>query len=473
MSSKLKIPSPLRRFTNDQSELEVNGNNIQKILDELFKAHPDIKNHLVEDDGNLRNFVNIFINGEDIRQKGGMDAEVSNESDVRIIPSIAGGLPSNKVLTPKEFVRYSRHLSLPEVGIEGQKKIKAAKILVVGVGGLGCPVSLYLAAAGVGTIGMVDYDVVDESNLQRQVLFGVDQQGKSKLISAKERLENLNPYTDYILHKVALTSENALDIIKDYDMVIDGTDNFPTRYLVNDACVLLNIPNVYGSIFRFDGQVSVFNFDGGPCYRCLYPSPPPPGLVPSCAEGGVLGVLPGIIGTLQANEALKIILDIGDLMVKRFLLFDALSMEFSELKIQKNENCVVCGSNPTITELIDYKQFCGIDSVAHKIKYEEMDVKELEKHIKNRSSQIIIDVREEFELEISKLDEAIHIPMNDLPKRMDELNAEKDYVIMCRTGVRSAQICEFLANQNFRSVTNLTGGINEWAKKIDSSLTIY
>ncbi|SVD50129.1 uncharacterized protein METZ01_LOCUS402983, partial [marine metagenome] len=282
---------------------------------------------------------------------------------------------------------------------------------------LGCPVSLYLAAAGVGTIGMVDYDVVDESNLQRQVLFGVDQQGKSKLLSAKERLENLNPYTNFILHEVALTSENALDIIKDYDMVVDGTDNFRTRYLVNDACVLLNIPNIYGSIYRFDGQVSIFNFEDGPCYRCLYPSPPPPGLVPSCAEGGVLGVLPGIIGTLQANETLKIILNIGDLMVGRFLLFDALSMEFSELKIQKNENCVVCGSNPTVTELIDYKQFCGIDSVTYKIKYEEMNVIELEKHLQNESSPTIIDVREEFELEISKLDEAIHIPMNDLPKR--------------------------------------------------------
>jgi adenylyltransferase/sulfurtransferase len=272
---------------------------------------------------------------------------------------------------------------------------------------------------------------------------------------------------------VALTSENALEIIKDYDMVVDGTDNFPTRYLVNDASVLLNIPNAYGSIYRFDGQVSIFNFEGGPCYRCLYPSPPPPGLVPSCAEGGVLGVLPGIIGTLQANEALKIILDIGDLMVGRFLLFDALSMEFSELKIQKNENCVVCGSNPTVTELIDYKQFCGIESVTQKILYEEMDVTELEKHLKNGSSPTIIDVREEFELEISKLDEAIHIPMNDLPNRLDELDSETDYVVMCRTGARSAQICEFLSNQNFRSVSNLTGGINEWAKRVDTSLAIY
>ena len=256
-------------------------------------------------------------------------------------------------------------------------------------------------------------------------------------------------------------------------IVVDGTDNFPTRYLVNDACVLLDKPNVYGSIYRFDGQISVFNFEGGPCYRCLYPSPPPPGLVPSCAEGGVLGVLPGIIGTLQANETLKIILDIGDLMVGRFLLFDALSMEFSELKIQKNENCVVCGSNPTVTELIDYKQFCGIDSVTQKIQYEEIDVVELEKHLNNGSSPTIIDVREDFELEISKLDDAVHIPMNDLPNRLDELNPETDYVIMCRTGVRSAQICEFLSNQNFRSVLNLTGGINEWVQQIDPTQQVY
>jgi len=395
---------------------------------------------------------------------------------VRIIPSIAGGLSDSKILTANEFIRYSRHLSLPEVGIEGQKKIKAAKVLVIGAGGLGCPVSLYLAAAGVGTIGMVDYDVVDESNLQRQILFGVDQQGKSKLISAKERLKCLNPFTNYILHEVALSSENALNIIKDYDIVVDGTDNFPTRYLVNDACVLLNKPNVYGSIYRFDGQISVFNYDNGPCYRCLYPSPPPPGLVPSCAEGGVLGVLPGIIGTLQANETLKIILEIGNLMTGRFLLFDALSMEFSELNIIKNENCEVCSSSPALTELIDYKQFCGIDSVTHKIKYAEIDVKELEKQLKdlnNQSYPIIIDVREGFELEISKIEEAIHIPMNDLPKRLDELNTETNYVIMCRTGVRSAQICEFLANQNFKSVANLIGGINEWVQKVDPNQQVY
>ena len=314
---------------------------------------------------------------------------------------------------------------------------------------------------------------MDVSNLQRQILFGVDQEGKSKLQSAKERLENLNPHTNYILHEVALSSENVLEIIKDYDMVVDGTDNFPTRYLVNDACVLLDKPNVYGSIYRFDGQVSVFNYEDGPCYRCLYPTPPPPGLVPSCAEGGVLGVLPGIIGTLQANEALKIILEIGDLMVERFLLFDALGMEFSELKIKKNKNCVVCGSNPSITELIDYKQFCGIESVDVKIDYSEMDVTELEKILQNGSAPTIIDVREDFELEISKMDGAVHIPMNDIPKRLNELNEDEDYVIICRTGVRSAQICEFLANNNFKSVVNLTGGINEWAKRVDTSLPVY
>lgn len=470
MASILKIPSPLRRFTNGEASIEVNGNSVNKVLEELFNAHPDIKGHLIEENGNLRNFVNIFINGEDVRQKGGLDAEVLEGSDVRIIPSIAGG--SGK-LSPEEFIRYSRHLSLPEVGIEGQTKIKSSKVLVVGAGGLGSPVSLYLAAAGIGTIGMVDFDIVDESNLQRQVLFGMDQIGKSKLESAKERLTNLNPHTNYILHETALSSENALDIIKDYDIVVDGTDNFPTRYLVNDACVILNKPNVYGSIYRFDGQISVFNHENGPCYRCLYPSPPPPNLVPSCAEGGVLGVLPGIIGTMQANEALKLILGIGDLMVNRFLLFDALTFEFNELKIHKNNDCVSCGDNPSITKLIDYKQFCGIESVNEKVAFSELEATELQQQLDNGASPIIIDVREDFELEISKIEGSLHIPMNQIPNRLNELNPENDYVIICRTGVRSLQICEFLSNQNFRSIANLSGGINEWAKKVDSSLPVY
>ena len=473
MASKLKIPSPLRRFTSGQSVLEVEGETLESILDELFNAYPEIKNHLIEENGKLRNFVNIFINGENTRHNGGLNYKVKDGDDIRIIPSIAGGISDDDILSPDELIRYSRHLSLPEVGIEGQQKIKEAKILIIGAGGLGSPVLLYLTAAGVGTIGILDFDTVDESNLQRQVLFNINQKDKSKVDAAKEQLEKLNPNINFNLFNIKLSSKNALDIIKDYDIVIDGTDNFPTRYLVNDACVLLKKPNVYGSIYRFDGQVSIFNYKEGPCYRCLYPSPPPPGLVPSCAEGGVLGVLPGIIGTLQANEALKIILEIGDLMVNRFLLFDALSMEFNELKINKNDECEICGINPTIDQLIDYDDFCGINVDDKKSSYSEIDVYELEKYLNGDECPTIIDVREDYEVAISKLQQAIHIPMNEIPQNIKKFDTNSDYVILCRSGVRSAQICEFLIDNNFTSVSNLLGGINEWAKKIDKTLTIY
>ena len=471
MASTLKIPSPLRRFTNGDASINVNENSIREVLNELFSKYPDIKKHLMEDDNKLRNFVNIFINGENIRQKEGLNTQVNNKSDIRIIPSIAGGVSD---LTQEELIRYSRHLSLPEVGIAGQKKIKASKVLVVGVGGLGSPVSLYLAAAGVGTIGLVDFDVVDVSNLQRQVLFGIDQKGKSKIQSAKERLKNLNPLTMYNLHEVALSSENALNIIKDYDIVIDGTDNFPTRYLVNDACVLLGKPNVYGSIYRFDGQVSIFNYNKGPCYRCLYPSPPPPGLVPSCAEGGVLGVLPGIIGTLQANEALKIILNIGNLMVNRFLLFDALAMEFSELKIVKDNNCVVCGTNPTITKLIDYKQFCGISKEEDdKLEIDEISVYELDSILRKGKTPLILDVREEHEVKIAKIEGTIHIPMKEVENRLDELDSNGEIIVHCKSGARSAKICKLLIKHKYKDVKNLKGGILEWSKNIDPKISQY
>lgn len=377
-------------------------------------------------------------------------------------------------LTQEELARYSRHLNLPEVGLDGQKKIKDSKVLIVGMGGLGNPVSLYLAAAGVGTIGLVDFDVVDVSNLQRQVLFGVDQKNKSKLQSAKERLKNLNPHTTYNLHEVALSSKNALNIIKDYDIVVDGTDNFPTRYLVNDACVLLDKPNVYGSIYRFDGQVSIFNYNKGPCYRCLYSSPPPPELVPSCAEGGVLGVLPGIIGTLQANEVLKIILDIGDLMVNRFLLFDALTMEFNELKITKDENCVICGTNPSITKLIDYKQFCGIQNDDYKQEnFNEITVQELNNLFSNGQIPTVLDVRENHEVDIAKIDKTLHIPMKEVINRMTELNKNNEIIVLCKSGKRSTEICQLLINNNFNNVKNLKGGIIAWSKEIDSSIPIY
>jgi|ETNmetMinimDraft_32_1059908.scaffolds.fasta_scaffold06781_3 adenylyltransferase/sulfurtransferase len=381
----------------------------------------------------------------------------------------------NYELTQEELIRYSRHLSLDEIGLEGQRKIKASKVLIVGMGGLGSPISLYLAAAGVGIIGLVDFDVVDVSNLQRQILFGIGQKDKSKLQFAKERLEELNPNTKYNLHEVVLSSKNALDIIRDYDIVIDATDNFPTRYLINDACVLLGKPNVYGSIYRFDGQMSVFNYNGGPCYRCLYPSPPPTGLVPSCSEGGVLSILPGIIGTLQVNEALKIILNIGDLMVKRFLLFDALSMEFNEWQIAKNDNCIICGPNPSITNLIDYKLFCNDLNTDNKYEdYGEITVHELNNRL--HSSQkipIMLDVRESYELKISKIQGAIHIPMKEVMNRIVELNINEEIIVFCKSGQRSTKVCQILIENNFENVKKLKGGVIAWSKEIDSSIPIY
>jgi len=471
MASQLRIPSPLRRFTGGEASISVNGGTIKKVLGELFTAHPDIKNHLVEENGDLRNFVNIFVNNEDIRHSGGLDSEVDDDSDVRIIPSIAGGVDD---LSPPELVRYSRHITLPEVGMEGQKKLKAAKVLVVGAGGLGCPVALYLTAAGVGTIGMVDYDVVDESNLQRQILYGVTQKGQPKLDAARERLQNLNPHIKINLHPVALTSMNALDIVKDYDMVLDGTDNFPTRYLVNDACVLSGKPNVYGSIYRFDGQVSVFNHEDGPCYRCLYPSPPPPGLVPSCAEGGVLGVLPGIIGCLQANEAIKLILGIGNLMKGRFMLFDALEMEFTELNVKKDPNCVVCGENPSVIELIDYQQFCGIPKAEEKKEnFDEITVSELKNILDKEDHPVVIDVREPFELDIAQIGGTIHIPMREMQNHLSEFNADDEIIVHCKSGGRSAKICKFLIENKFKNVKNVKGGILAWSKEIDSTIPQY
>ncbi len=375
--------------------------------------------------------------------------------------------------TKQEFSRYSRHFILPEIQLEGQKKLKNAKVLVVGTGGLGSPVLLYLSAAGVGTIGLVDFDVVDESNLQRQVLFGTENLGKSKVKSAKERLEALNPFVNFICHEEALTSGNALQIIKNYDLVIDGTDNFATRYLVNDACVLLGKSNVYGSIFRFEGQASIFNFEDGPCYRCLYPEPPPAGLVPSCAEGGVLGVLPGIIGCIQATEAIKIITGIGEPLKGRFLLYDALSMEFTEMRIRKNNNCVVCGKNPTVTELIDYQEFCGALPKVVSEEINEISVQELKAQLESPDKPKLLDVREAYELEIAKIDGAIHIPQNEVEQRINELSPNENLIVFCRSGIRSAKVCKILEEENFNFVKSLRGGILAWAKEIDSSIPIY
>jgi molybdopterin/thiamine biosynthesis adenylyltransferase/rhodanese-related sulfurtransferase len=386
-------------------------------------------------------------------------------------------------LNKDEILRYSRHLILPEVGLEGQKKLKAAKVLMVGAGGLGAPLGLYLAASGIGRIGIVDFDVVDFTNLQRQVIHGTKDVGKKKLDSAAESMIDINPYLQIDKFDVALTSENALDIIKDYDMVIDGTDNFPTRYLVNDACVLLKKPNVYGSIFRFEGQATIFATEGGPCYRCLYPEPPPPGLVPSCAEGGVLGILPGIIGLVQATEAVKLILGVGEPLVGRLMLYDALAMRFRELKLRRNPECPVCGDHPSIHALIDYHQFCGVANPAEVVPVveqlpgyvsdTEIDAVALKAKLDHGDKFQFIDVREPHEYQIASIPGAKLIPLGDVPKRVNELDPNAETIVHCKMGGRSAKACDFLRQAGFKNVKNMIGGITAWSDKIDPSVPKY
>ena len=379
-------------------------------------------------------------------------------------------------LSNEEILRYSRHLIIPEVGMEGQLKLKQAKVLLIGAGGLGAPLGLYLAAAGVGRIGIVDFDVVDFTNLQRQVIHGTADVGRKKLDSAEESMRGINPHVRIDRFDTALTSENALGILKDYDIVVDGTDNFPTRYLVNDACVLLGKPNVYGSIFRFEGQATVFAYRGGPCYRCLYPEPPPPGLVPSCAEGGVLGILPGLIGLVQATEAVKLILGIGEPLSGRLLLYDALAMRFRELKLRRDPECPVCGEHPTIRELIDYHQFCGVprEPAAQAGSREgQMDVTELKAKIERGDRFVLLDVREPHEYQICRIPGSRLIPLRDLPKRVNELDSADEIVVHCKTGGRSAKAVEFLTKAGFRKAWNLNGGIQAWSEKVDPSVPKY
>ena len=378
-------------------------------------------------------------------------------------------------LSKQEVLRYSRHLIMPEVGMDGQLKLKKAKVLLIGSGGLGAPLGLYLAAAGVGRLGIVDFDAVDFTNLQRQVVFGTSDVGRRKLEAASARLHDLNPEIQIDMFETMLTSENALEILRDYDIVVDGTDNFPTRYLVNDACVLLGKPNVYGSIFRFEGQASIFGYPGGPCYRCLYPEPPPPGLVPSCAEGGVLGVLPGIIGCIQAMETLKLIMGKGDTLVGRLLLFDALGMRFRELKLRKNPECPLCGEHRTITKLIDYAEFCGIrgeEAPAPATSVPEITPKQLKGRLDSGDDLFILDVREPHEYQICNL-QGYLIPLGDLPKRVSELDSSREIVAHCRSGKRSAEAVEFLKKAGFRKIWNLKGGILAWSDEVDPSVPKY
>ncbi len=484
--AKILIPTPLRQYAGGADAVEVEAGTVGEALDKLTTEHADLKRHLFNDEGKLRSFVNVYVDDEDIRYLDKEKTAVDGDGVISIVPSIAGGSasplaaapPPTAALTNEEIQRYSRHLIMPEVGMEGQLKLKQAKVLMIGTGGLGAPLGLYLAAAGVGKIGIVDFDTVDVTNLQRQVIHGTKDIGRPKLDSAAERMADINPYVEIVKYETALSSENALDILKDYDVVVDGTDNFPTRYLVNDACVLLGKPNVYGSIFRFEGQATVFHHGDGPCYRCLYPEPPPPGLVPSCAEGGVLGILPALVGSMQATETVKLIIGKGETLSGRLVLYDALTMRFRELKLRKNPECPVCGDNPTVTELIDYQEFCGIpqqqaQEVSEQSGVPEITVTELKSKLDAGEPLFVLDVREPHEYDICRLDGTTLIPLGQLPSRVNELNSADDIVVHCKSGMRSAKAVNFLQQAGFRKVKNLKGGILAWSDQIDPSVPKY
>jgi adenylyltransferase/sulfurtransferase len=477
---KVIIPTPLRQYAGKQEAIEVPARTVGELLNQLVTQHSDLRRHLYTDDGKLRSFVNVYLNDEDIRYLEKENTAVKESDVVSIVPSIAGGqqaadTAAARQLSQEEILRYSRHLIMPEVGMEGQLKLKAAKVLLVGTGGLGAPLGLYLTAAGVGRIGMVDFDRVDFTNLQRQVTFGTKDVGRPKLEAARERLQDLNPTTEFVLHEAKLSSENALDILRDYDIVVDGTDNFPTRYLVNDACVLLGKPNVYGSIFRFEGQTTVFALADGPCYRCLYPEPPPPGLVPSCAEGGVLGVLPGIVGSIQANEAIKLILGKGETLKGRLLVFDALKMKFRELRLRKNPDCPVCGARPSIRKLIDYEEFCGLrgqEAPQTTAQVPEIEPAAVKQKLDAGEDLFVLDVREPHEYQICHLNGHL-IPLGELPQRVHELDSARTIVAHCRSGKRSAEAVEFLQKAGFRKIWNLKGGILAWSDQVDPTVPKY
>jgi molybdopterin/thiamine biosynthesis adenylyltransferase/rhodanese-related sulfurtransferase/molybdopterin converting factor small subunit len=492
MATKILVPTPLRPYTDKKDSVDAEGATVGELLADLTTKHAGLKTHLYNEQGKLRSFVNIYVNDEDIRYLQKEQTPVKPGDTISIIPSVAGGAPTTTAdadvgrlqtdrelpqLTNDEVKRYSRHLIMPEVGVDGQRKLKAGSVLCIGAGGLGSPAAMYLAAAGVGTIGIVDFDVVDFSNLQRQIIHGTPDVGRSKLASAKDRLTAINPHVDIQTYEVALSSENALKLFGPYDVILDGTDNFPTRYLTNDACVLLDKPNAYGSIFRFEGQASVFATKQGPCYRCLYPEPPPPGLVPSCAEGGVLGVLPGIIGVIQATEAIKLIAGIGEPLIGRFLIYDALKMRFRELKVPKDPACPVCGPNPTVTKLIDYDQFCGIHPAAPEpttVNHAtEISSVELKQRLDRGDKLKIVDVREPNEYQINRIEGSTLLPLGDVPQRYRELNPEEEIVVHCKMGGRSAKAADFLRSVGFKRVLNLKGGILDWIDKVDPSQPKY
>ncbi len=475
MAVKVIIPTALLQHTNNEDELEFNARTVKDALTQLVTVYPNLKRYLYADGDRLRNFINIYLNEEDIRYKDGEETSLKDGDTLMIVPSVAGGATTQVQKGPNfsqaELARYSRHLIMPEVGLDGQRKLKSASVLIIGAGGLGTPSAIYLAAAGVGRIGIVDFDTIERSNLHRQILYSEKDVGKSKADVAKERLVQVNPNILVELHKVRLDSSNALGILKNYDIIMDGTDNFPTRYLVNDACVLLGKPNVYASIFRFEGQASVFFAKKNACYRCLYSDPPPPNLIPSCAEGGVLGVLPGIMGSIQAAETIDLILGKGNPLIGRLLLFNALDMKFRELKLRKNPDCKVCGPNATVKELIDYEAFCG---VAEELTPElEVTPKQLKNWMDQKKDVVIVDVREPWENQINHIEGSRLIPLNQLPERVNELSTADQIVVHCHTGARSANAVKFLTTLGFKKAKNLKGGIAAWAKEIDRSMPTY
>lgn len=490
MPVTISIPTALRQYAGGNSELKVEAATAGEALERLTETHADLRKHLYNDQNALRNFVNVYVNDEDIRHADGPQTPVKDGDTIMIVPSIAGGAATTEeevtvvspALSNEEIARYSRHLIMPEVGMEGQRRLKAASVLMIGTGGLGAPLGMYLAAAGVGRMGIVDFDVVDESNLQRQIIHGTRDVGRPKIASARDRLNDINPHVHIETYETRLTSENALELFRDYDIIVDGTDNFPTRYLVNDACVLMGKPNVYGSIFRFEGQASVFWAERGACYRCLYPEPPPPGLVPSCAEGGVLGVLPGIVGAIQASETIKLILG-GDSrpLINRLLLFNAWEMRFRELKLRKDPQCPLCGERPTIKALINYEEFCGLKAQAQdetgrieEQKMEEITATELKQRLDRGDDIQIIDVREPHEYDIARIPDTKLIPLGQVTGRMSEIDPNRETVMHCKMGGRSAKAIEALQRAGFAGrLVNLKGGITAWSNEVDPSVPKY
>ena len=483
---RIHIPLPLRAFADGETTVSVEATSVDSTLAALRAAYPALAARLLADDGQVRPHVNLFLDGRSVRGLEADDLNISATAELTIVPSIAGGAPE---LSREERLRYHRQLILPELGAEGQRRLRAASVLIVGAGGLGSPAALYLAAAGIGRIGIVDGDVVEVSNLHRQILHDTPSIGEQKTASAAARIRALNPEVKVVEMPLRLDASSALETLRGWDVVVDGSDNFPTRYLLNDACVLLNTPLVYGAIHRFEGQASVFAAEGGPCYRCLFRDPPPPGFAPSCAEAGVLGALPGIVGSIQATETIKLIAGIGSPLIGRLLLIEALGGDYRCIDIRRDPDCVVCGDDPEITELVDYEAFCAgsIADVAEPgpfvipagftlpVPLPELDALELKELIDAGKKPILIDVRELTEHAMSNLADlgAISLPMGELEGRLDEIDFEVDTIVFCRSGQRSLLAVEFLHSRGYVRTINLTGGINSWARDVDTSLPVY